>query len=193
MRWLLILLLGVVGSCAHVDSTAPTYDYDRRDWRHWVDEDGDCQDTRQEVLIASSSTEVVYADSRGCRVQSGTWVDPYTGVTYTDPSELDIDHLVALKEAHDSGGSYWPDSRKQAFANDFGNLIAVSASANRSKSNRDPLNWLPPNPESRCGFIAHWVEVKQAWALAMPQCKEIQALLDRCAAGELPDLPQATN
>ncbi|GAB5389070.1 MAG: hypothetical protein Alpg2KO_20380 [Alphaproteobacteria bacterium] len=141
--------------------------YDRKDWRHWVDEDKDCQNTRQEVLIAESVTPVKM-DDKGCRVVSGTWIDPFTGQTFTNPRKLDIDHMVPLKEAHRSGGHSWTAEQRRAFANDMSDprsLIAVSASANRSKGDRDPANWLPKNEAHLCKYVIDWQTVKARWQL----------------------------
>ena len=62
-------------------------EYDRSLYKHWIDQDGDCQDTRQEVLIPESITPVVL-DERGCKVISGQWDDPFTGNTYKAPMSL---------------------------------------------------------------------------------------------------------
>jgi len=75
-------------------------------YKHWIDVDGDCQDTREEVLIAESTVPVTL-DRRGCKVRKGRWFDPYTGRTFTNPKKLDIDHFIPLKEVHRSGGSRW--------------------------------------------------------------------------------------
>jgi hypothetical protein len=131
-------------------------EYDRGDWGGWYDADKDCQDTRQEVLIAESETPVTFEDERECRVTSGRWTDPYTGNVFTNPSDLDIDHVVALKEAHDAGGWEWDRDRKRAYSNNLDNpdqLIAVSASANRSKGSRGPEEWLPPKEDFRCPYL----------------------------------------
>jgi len=147
----------------------PAVPYDRDLYGGWRDEDGDCQDTRQEVLIAESITPV-QLDSRGCRVVSGTWFDPFTGQTFTNPGDLDIDHFIPLAEAHRSGASRWPPQLRRQFANDLswpGSLIAVSASANRSKGARDPAEWLPPNEEFHCEYVRTWVITKAYWGLAM--------------------------
>ena len=96
----------------------PSIPYDRDLYRHWIDDDGDCQDTRQEVLIAES-IEPVEMDNRGCRVVSGRWFDPFTGQTFTGPSDLDIDHMVPLAEAHRSGADTWDSGQREAYANDL--------------------------------------------------------------------------
>jgi len=148
---------------------APAVPYDRDLYGSWIDADGDCQDTRQEVLIAESITPV-QLDSRGCRVVSGTWLDPFTGQTFTNPGDLDIDHFIPLAEAHRSGADRWPSQLRRQFANDLswpGSLIAVSASANRSKGARDPAGWLPPNEEFHCDYVRNWVITKAYWGLAM--------------------------
>ena len=142
-------------------------EYSRKDYKHWVDEDRDCQDTRQEVLISESLIEVKL-DKKGCRVLSGRWYDPYTNKYFTNPKDLDVDHFVPLKEVHRSGGYEWSKERKQEYANDLKNsetLIAVYKGANRSKSDRDPANWLPKNEKYVCEYVRVWVEIKDRWGL----------------------------
>ena len=78
-------------------------DYDRDDWKHWVDADGDCQDARQEVLVAESRSTISFKTDRRCRVTAGQWLAPYTGTVVTDPGKLDVDHMVPLGNAHASG------------------------------------------------------------------------------------------
>lgn len=87
------------------DAGIPTYN--RSDWGRWIDADHDCQDTRQEVLIRQSEVPVTFKTDKHCHVVSGKWTDPYTGEVITNASDLDIDHMVPLKEAHDSGGWQW--------------------------------------------------------------------------------------
>ena len=123
-------------------------DYDRRQWRHWVDADGDCQDARQEVLVEESVGIIIFTDTDQCRIASGQWVAPFTGTVVTDPSKLDVDHLVPLANAHWSGGHAWDSNRKRSYANDLtnpGHLVAVTASANRSKGAKGPEDWRPPD------------------------------------------------
>lgn len=152
--------------------------YSRDDYmRGWRDADGDCQDTRQEVLIRQSRVPVRLS-SDGCTVLSGVWDDPYTGYTFIDPSVLDIDHLVPLREAHESGAWRWSSDEKSAFANDLAHplsLIAVQNSANRSKGARDPALWMPRNEAYHCEYIKSWVVVKEAYGLSMDSA-ELQAV-----------------
>ena len=145
--------------------TAPPYD--RRLYEHWIDADGDCQNTRQEVLIAES-LEPVTLDSSGCHVESGRWFDSFTGQEFSDPADLDIDHIVPLAEAHLSGAAAWTADRRTQYANDLTNpdtLIAVATSANRSKGDRDPSEWLPTNESFQCDYVARWIMTKARWAL----------------------------
>ena len=83
---------------AEVPADLPAYD--RGEWGRWSDVDDDCQDTRQEVLIAESLLPVTYRSDRQCRVASGEWFGAFTGTTILEPGALDIDHLVPLANAH---------------------------------------------------------------------------------------------
>jgi hypothetical protein len=149
--------------------------YDRDAWPHWIDADDDCLDARQEVLVAESLVEVTVRD---CRVQAGVWYDWYTDQHFEDPGDLDVDHFVPLQEVHDSGGWQWTEAQRRLYANDLGSkltLVAVSASANRSKAADGPEDWLPPNPEALCYYAAAWVAVKYRWELSMDE-RERQAV-----------------
>jgi hypothetical protein len=126
-------------------------------------------DTRAVVLRRDSrSTPAV--KNPGCTVVSGTWVSPYDGVTITAASALQIDHVVALKEAWDSGAWAWSPAKRHAFANDTVDprtLRAASIATNQDKGDKDPSNWLPPDPADVCAFVADWVEIKVRWTLTM--------------------------
>jgi len=164
----------------------PTVPYSRDLYGGWTDADGDCQDTRQEVLIAESLVPVEL-DARGCRVVSGQWLDPFTGQTFTNPGDLDIDHFIPLAEAHRSGASQWTPQLRRQFANDLswpGSLIAVSASANRSKGDRDPADWLPPNQDFHCEYVRAWVIAKGYWGLTMDDRERgsVYSVLGQCGS-----------
>lgn len=148
---------------------ATAFAYSRTDYKHWIDADGDCQNTRQEVLI-SESLEEVTLDKKGCQVVKGKWYDPYTDKYFTNPNDLDIDHFVPLGEVDRSGGHEWSKNKKMEYANDLDDpevLIAVDKSANRSKGDKDPSDWLPPNKKFKCDYIKTWQNVKKRWALEM--------------------------
>ena len=161
-------------------------DYDRDDWKHWVDADGDCQDARNEVLIAESRTAVAYRTDRKCKVEAGEWLTPYSNSIITDPSKLDIDHMVPLGNAHDSGASNWSDQRKERYANyleDTQHLIAVTASANRSKGARGPDQWKPEDQTYWCQYAVDWITIKSTWKLTVTQQEHtaLVQLLNTCA------------
>lgn len=129
--------------------------YERSDWPHWLDLDHDCRNRREKVLMAES-LEPPLMSRDGCRVLKGRWRDLYTGETVSDPAGLDIDHVVALEEAHGSGGHAWDCERRAAFANDLTDarsLIAVTAAANRAKGAQGPEDWLPPDQGDRCRYV----------------------------------------
>lgn len=140
--------------------------YDRQEWPHWIDGDLDCQDTRAEVLISTSRVPVKFKRNKGCIVSWGEWFDPYTGKTFNKASNLDIDHIVPLKEAHRSGGYAWSKEQRRAFANDPENLTPVDLHSNRQKSDRDPANWAPPNKGYICEYLKRWTHIKHKYRLA---------------------------
>ncbi len=159
--------------------------YKRDQWEHWIDEDRDCQDARQEVLIAESRQPVTFTSSNQCRVATGLWFDEYTGTTTTNPSKFDIDHFVPLENAHISGGWGWTTEQKKAYANDLihpEHLIAVLASANRSKSSHSPDEWKPSRKEYWCEYAVSWISVKNRWSLTVTvrERDALGSMLDTC-------------
>ena len=160
-------------------------DYDRSDWKHWVDEDGDCQNARHEVLLHASVVEVKFKDPNNCQVATGEWLDPFTGETITDATKLDVDHMVPLKNAHDSGGWAWDKDRKKAYANYMmyeDHLIAVTASANRKKGAKGPEDWKPSNEAYWCDYAKDWIEIKSHWKLTATNSEwtALQEMTETC-------------
>ena len=152
--------------------------YNRSSWKHWNDEDSDCINARHEVLIEESTTSVVMDGN--CRVGAGQWFGVFTGEQFSNPSNLDVDHMVPLKNAHDSGGWAWSASKKEEFANYLGfagHLLAVSASANRSKGASGPESWKPTRTDYWCQYGSDWAEIKATWALTVTS-HEKTALID---------------
>jgi hypothetical protein len=139
--------------------------YNRDDWGDWFDADGDCQDTRAEILIRDSLQPVRFRGGRECSVSSGLWHLPYTGGTLTNARQLDIDHIIPLKWAHGHGGDRWPRDQKRAFANDPDNLLATSSSANRSKGTKGPDQWMPSI--DRCAYAKRWESLLAKYELAV--------------------------
>lgn len=158
--------------------------YDRDLFRHWVDVDGDgCNARREVLLIEAIETPAIGAN---CELIGGVWYSAYDGVTTTDDGDFDIDHMVALKEAWDSGAYSWDADRRRAFANDLAlpeALIAVTAGSNRSKSDRDPADWLPPLASYHCQYIEDWMVVKIRWQLSVDS-REFAALRSVAAGCE---------
>ena len=145
-------------------------DYDRGDWRHWVDADGDCQDARQEVLIAESLVAVTFETDRKCRVETGQWWAPHLGHHLGNPSQIDVDHHVPLKNAHLSGAWAWSPEIKEEYTNYLGeenHLVAISSRHNRSKGARGPEEWAPPDNALWCDYATDWAEIKEKWDLTM--------------------------
>ena len=144
--------------------------YLRSAFKTWIDADGDCQDTRAEVLIAESLVTPTYTSSSHCTVATGKWLSYYDGATWTAPSDVDIDHMVPLKEAWVSGAAGWSANDRQRYANDldfFADLVAVTDSVNQAKGDKDPAEWLPPSTAATCTYATEWVQVKYRWRLSM--------------------------
>jgi hypothetical protein len=166
--------------------------YDRSLFVHWIDADGDGCDTRREVLIEEALTPPTIGT--GCSLTGGTWFSAYDGVIVSSPTGIQIDHVVALAEAWDSGASGWTPERRRDFANDLGvpwALIAVSSSSNQSKSDKDPADWLPPDSADECPFISAWIAQKVRWDLTLDP-REHDALagdVADCPDSRMPDVP----
>lgn len=160
--------------------------YDRDKFVHWVDGDGDGCDTRDEVLRQEAKRAP--AVGSGCSLSGGRWFSWYDGERVTDAGDLDIDHLVPLAEAWGSGARTWSARTRQRFANDLRDrrsLTAVTASSNRSKSDRDPAEWLP-RPAARCRYVRDWVVVKSRWQLAVDRTEKrtVRRLVRGCGTGD---------
>lgn len=179
-----ILKLAFIGLIVFQNANAKRPDdcltrYSRACFPHWIDEDGDCIDTRGEVLQRENTSEAVV---KNCKVVAGEWFDVYSGKVYNNPSLLDIDHIIPLKEAWLSGGNGWSESKSTAFANDFENLLAVSITPNRQKKEKDPSKWLPPQKEYVCEYIERWVYLKKKYNLKMDseEKKTIEEIQKKC-------------
>jgi hypothetical protein len=141
--------------------------YSRTQFKHWnkgLNPTDGC-DTRKEVIL-SEAREAPEVGPK-CALTGGLWWSEYDQVWVTSASALDVDHMVPLAEAWDSGAAAWTAARREAYANDQGapnSLIAVSSSSNRSKADKDPSAWLPV-PADRCKYAGDWVADKLRWRL----------------------------
>ena len=162
-------------------------DYDRDYFAGWLDTDRDCVNTRHEILQAEAVGFSMNAE--GCAVDSGEWFDPYTNRTFTDPRDLDVDHVVALADAWVSGAWEWADELLDRFSNDLGNLNAIAAGENRSKSAKGPAEYNPTAPAARCDYLVQYATVKIRWELSItPQDFDVLATgLTGCEVGIIPD------
>ncbi|MEU3001282.1 HNH endonuclease family protein [Streptomyces sp. NPDC006995] len=151
--------------------------YERDAFKHWVDEDQDSCTTRAEVLLA----EAVTAPEQGarCSLSGGSWLSYYDEAEVTDARKLDIDHMVPLAEAWDSGAHDWTPERREAYANDLDaerSLVAVTAKTNRSKADRDPAAWMPPAQSATCTYLADWTATKLRWGLTADETEQAALL-----------------
>ena len=168
-----------------ISNTTPQADYDRDDWGSgWSDEDSDCINTRHEVLILESLIDAEM-DPSGCKVIGGQWFDAFTGTYVDDPGSLDIDHFVPLANAHASGGWAWSAADKRDYYNNLADpqhLIAVTASANRSKGSRGPDEWKPPDSSYWCQYAYSWAEIKARWELTVTssETNALRTMLEGC-------------
>lgn len=148
--------------------------YDRDAFDHWSDLDGNGCDTREDTLKRDGERVTTGA---GCRVTSGRWTDPYGGENVSEAGELDIDHMVPLANAWRSGAASWSDERRELFANDAVNVLAVDNSLNRQKGDKGPEAWMPPTEDYRATYAAAWIKVKLKYDLTITPA-ERDALAD---------------
>ncbi|MBK3628494.1 HNH endonuclease family protein [Streptomyces asoensis] len=144
--------------------------YDRDLFPTWITISGTCN--TREYILKRDGTNVV--TNSACTATSGSWYSPYDGATWTAASDLDIDHLVPLAEAWDSGASAWTTAQRQAFANDVTRpqLIAVTDNVNQSKSDQDPAEWMPSLTSYRCTYVRAWVQVKYYYGLSVDSAEK---------------------
>lgn len=162
--------------------------YSREAFDHWSDalENGwdvpsESCDARDAALIRDGEN-VIVGDS--CSIDSGTWVDPYAGETNTDSSDVDIDHIVPLANAWRSGAADWDEAERERFANAPDNLLAADAGENRSKGDRGPEAWRPPDESAWCDYAIRWTQVKSEYELSVnPDEKtSLEEMLGTCEA-----------
>jgi hypothetical protein len=166
--------------------------YDRSSFSHWRDPDRNGCDARNDILRRDLNNLVIKSDSNGCKVLGGVLADPYSG-KYIDfvfgASLVDIDHVVALSNAWQTGAFQFTSEIRLQFANDPLNLLAVSASLNRQKGDGDAATWLPPTKSYRCQYVARQIAVKKKYGLwiTKPEKVAMSTLLAKCPKEEIPN------
>jgi hypothetical protein len=173
----------------------PSVPYNRKDqYGTWVRDprDGTCYNTRAKVLIRASTVPVSFSGAKGCTVRSGDWYDPYSDRHFTDAADLQIDHVVPLKNSYISGGWQWDAKKRCLYANFFSNdyhLMAVNGPDNMKKGDRTPEGFMPPNRAYACEYLANWLKIKLIWNLALTpsEAEAISRLKQQnhCDAGTL--------
>ena len=152
--------------------------YIRSDYQHWVDSDDDRCDTRREVLERDSKLII-----ENCFSNSGEWFSIYDGLKITDARKIDIDHVVALAEAHRSGAWRWTLDKKKKFANDLDSpwsLRPVSSVSNRYKSDKDASKYKPTH--GLCEYTYSVIITKWRWSLSVDvaEKRSLVSNLKRC-------------
>jgi hypothetical protein len=166
--------------------------YDRSFFSHWRDPDRNGCDARNDILRRDLNNLVIKSDSNGCKVLGGVLADPYSGKNIDfvfGASLVDIDHVVALSNAWQTGAFQFTSEIRLQFANDPLNLLAVSASLNRQKGDGDAATWLPPTKSYRCQYVARQIAVKKKYGLwiTKPEKVAMSTLLAKCPKEEIPN------
>lgn len=156
--------------------------YSRDLFPHWITISGTCN-TRETVLKRDGANVIV---NGSCYPTSGSWYSPYDGATWTNPADVDIDHIVPLAEAWRSGANSWSTLTRQSFANDLTRpqLIAVTDNVNQAKGDQDPSTWQPSLSSYRCTYAKMWIHTKYHWGLKLQSSEKsaLQSMLNTCSS-----------
>ncbi|NLU70524.1 HNH endonuclease family protein [Streptomyces sp. HNM0574] len=154
--------------------------YDRDKYPHWISQ-GDGCDTREAVLKRDGDGVETGSD---CYPERGSWTSPYDGEKWTDPSDVDIDHVVPLAHSWISGADEWTDEERRTFANDLKGkqLLAVTDNVNQEKSDKAPDQWRPPLKSYWCRYASDWIDVKHQYELTVTESEKaaLRKMLARC-------------
>lgn len=166
--------------------------YTREQFPHWSDSNRNGCDTRNEILERDLTTVIFKVGTKDCKVITGSLLDPYSGkvISFSSTkSTVDIDHVVALSNAWQTGAAYFDKTKREAIANDPLNLLAVDYSLNRQKGDGDAATWLPPLKSYRCDYVARQIAVKAKYALwvTAPEKDAIVKILEKCVGQRIPN------
>ena len=161
--------------------------FNEDDWSFEEDFDGDCQSTRQEILVLTSRVEVRYTNPRNCVVRTGEWLDEYTGELFKVAVKLEVDHIIPRMYAHTHGGDRWTPEKKLTFANDPLNIMLVERREIRRKRDRGPSRYLPRD-EFQCEYINLWNQISEKYDLQLSTSDRstISRLNADCSEASLP-------
>ena len=178
-----------------VKGRAPKTGYMRAQFgQRWADVDRNGCDTRNDILNRDLTSIIYKVKTRDCVVLSGMLVDPYSGDTINflrgniTSMEVQIDHVVALSNAWQTGAFKLSADQRKALANDPLNLFAVKGRLNSQKGDGDAATWLPPLKSFRCAFVAQQIAVKAKYSLWVvpPEKAAMQLILEKCPTQKVP-------
>lgn len=175
-----------------IKGRAPKTGYTREQFSNGWGDAGGCD--MRNFILKRDMTGVVTASATDCTVLQGTLLDPYTSKTImfvrgTDSSDdVQIDHVIALSNAWQTGAQQITAEQRYNFANDQLNLLAVDGPTNQKKGDADAATWLPPNKNYRCQYIARQVAVKKKYTLwvTQPEFDAMKQVLASCPDQILP-------
>lgn len=178
--WPLRVLI-VAGAVLLTTAASSHPPYRRAEWPHWIDADGDCQNTATEAMIDQSVFEATLSED-GCSVTQGLWNDEWSGDTLQHETEVSVQHLVPLANAHASGGAAWDTAKRTDFANEVGQLRVVGTDVAQQRADRAPEAWQPPLESGRCGYARSWAAIKKTWDLSVTQAEldALKGMLETC-------------
>lgn len=170
---------------------APKTGYKRSQFGDGWAKAGGC-DTRN-VILRRDLTNAVLGDDN-CKVQAGALSDPYTGQRIAfkrganSSGAVQIDHVVALSNAWQTGAQQLSSEQRISLANDPLELLAVDGPANQQKGDGDAATWLPSNKPFRCQYIARQIAVKKKYSLWVtpPERTAMERILASCPEQRLP-------
>jgi hypothetical protein len=165
--------------------------YARSQFPHWSDPDRNGCDARNDTLKRDLTNITYKVGTRDCKVIAGQLLDPFSGKVITFLATkvvIDIDHVVALSNAWQTGAAYFDKNKRTQIANDPLNLLAVDSKLNRQKGDGDAATWLPPSKAFRCEYVARQVAVKAKYGLwvTKPEKVAIDKILSTCVGQKLP-------
>ncbi len=176
-----------------VKGRAPKTGYDRNSFGGWADLDNDSCHTRDEILMRDLQS-VTFDPNESCQVQTGTFIDPYSGTRIDflqgrgTSNLVQIDHVVAVSDAWQKGAFKWGSATKVSFYNDPLNLLAVQGRLNSQKGDGDAATWLPPLKSYRCAYVARQIAVKAKYAIWVTTAEKsaMKTILAKCPGQLLP-------